>query len=272
MRYPPVVAVLSGLDPTGGAGLLADIRALTAAGVRIAPMLTANTIQGRDVIAEYQAIDSSFLARQLDSIDRLFRPSAMKIGMIGSPAIADVIKKFLRRTSMQVVLDPVMKASSGGLLSTDCLRVNILELAGYVTVLTPNRDELAWLSGMDVQSDQDLIDAVAVLRRKGFRAVYVKGGHFDGDPKDVLIENERVRAEYIGPRMKNKVRGTGCHLAAFMAGELAIGYRLEDACRLAYQYVQSMLIDYVGAGNGILPADVPVEAFTHPGYNKEHDE
>ncbi len=260
--------VLSGLDPTGGAGLLADIRALSAAGVRIAPMITASTIQGKGVTAEYFSVDTVFLGRQLDTVFDLFQPHSIKIGMIGSIGVADAIGAFLRRSGLPAVLDPVMQATSGGLFIMSGIRERILDFADRVTVLTPNRDELGWLSGLPVDGFSDVDRAVRRLTDLGYGAVYVKGGHFDGIPKDVLYHNGDHVGEYFGERLNHTVRGTGCHLASFIAAHIAQGVTLEEACGSAYRYVQDVLKDYGRAGNGILPADIALETLGDNPYNQ----
>lgn len=271
-KLPPVVVVLSGLDPTGGAGLLADIRALSSAGVRIAPLLTANTVQGAGIQADYHPTDERLLDRQLSAIHGLFQPSAVKIGMIGGSAVTAVIKKYLEATRLPTVLDPVLQASSGGMLSDSEFRDSILGLAQQVTVLTPNRIELEYLSGIPVNSRNQAIKAVENMTEAGFECIYVKGGHFEGDPCDILFRAGRIIREFQGRRMKYSTRGTGCHLASFMAGRLASGDSAEHACAAAYAYVQGMLCHYAEAGSGILPADLPLDAFNTDPYNYHHDE
>lgn len=266
------MVVLSGLDPTGGAGLLADIRALSAAGVRIAPLVTANTIQGKGIRTDYHTTDERFLAGQLGAIHELFHPSAVKIGMIGGSAVATVIRQYLEVNRLPAVLDPVLQASSGGMLSDSAFRDSILELAGLITILTPNRIELEFLSGMPVNSRDQAIRAVEYLTGNGFECIYVKGGHFEGDPCDLLVKTGRIIHEFHGGRMKYSTRGTGCHLASFMAGRLASGDSVENACAAAYAYVQNMLSHYAEAGSNILPADLPLDAFNFDPYNDHHDE
>lgn len=258
MHYPPVVIVLSGLDPTGGAGLLADIRALAAAGVRIAPLITANTLQGRNCPARFHPVDSRFLSEQLDLVHHNFKPAAVKIGMTGSVENTCIIDVFLKKTGLPCVLDPVMQASSGGALIPGGMVEVMLNMAGRVTLLTPNRDELAALTGRRIRAGKDVCAAVKKLTGAGFESVLVKGGHFAGHPRDLFFSGGELLRSFSGRRYSRSVRGTGCHLASYIAAMLAQGQNLENAVENGYNYVQRVFTDYQGTGNGILPADAPV--------------
>jgi hydroxymethylpyrimidine/phosphomethylpyrimidine kinase len=258
MHNPPVVMVLSGLDPTGGAGLLADIRALAAAGVRIAPLITANTLQGRNCPARFQPVDSRFLSEQLNLVYQNFKPAAVKIGMTGSIENTRVVHAFLKSTELPSVLDPVMQASSGGALISDGMVDAMLKMAGRITLLTPNRDELASLTGTNIRTERDVFPAVKALTGAGFESVLVKGGHFAGDPRDLFFSGGELLRSFGGRRYTRSVRGTGCHLASGIAAMLALGQNLENAVENGYNYVQRVLTDYYCAGNGILPADAPI--------------
>lgn len=258
MSIPPLVIVLSGLDPTGGAGLLADIRALAAAGVRISPLITANTLQGPNRIARYEPVKSSFLADQLELVYTSFKPAAVKIGMLGSIKNTQVIGEFLLKTRLPSVLDPVMQASSGGALMAENMIDAMLKIAPYITLLTPNKDELRRLTGQNIATEKDVFPAVEALTRRGFQAILVKGGHFKGDPKDFFFWKGELKNTFQGKRHAYTVRGTGCHLASSIASMLARGRPLDEAVQNGYFYVQKVLTDYKNAGNFILPADMSV--------------
>lgn len=257
MQHLPVAIILSGLDPTGGAGILADIRAMTAAGVRIAPLITANTLQGKDIDATYIATNAGLVSRQLDLIYKLYSPKALKIGMLGSAEIATVIKDFLTETSLPTVLDPVMTASSGGLLGDSVIKSAINDIARYITLLTPNLDELFWLTDDQTDSSDDIEQCIKILYQTGFQNVLVKGGHSSGHPRDFLFCDGLLKRTFTGKRYATVIRGTGCHLAAYAAGMLARNRTVETAAEKSYYYVQHMLLNYTLAGNGIIPADCP---------------
>lgn len=258
MPVPPLVIVLSGLDPTGGAGLLADIRALAAAGVRISPLITANTLQGPNRNARFEPVNSSILAEQLELIYHSFKPAAVKIGMLGSVENALVIDEFLKKTRLPSVLDPVMQASSGGALVSDGIIEMIQKTAPQITLITPNKDELSRLSGLNITTGKDIFPAAEILTRMGFQALLVKGGHFEGDPRDYFFLRGELKHSFKGKRHAYTVRGTGCHLASSIAGMLALGQSLDEAVKNGYFYVQKMITDYKNAGNGILPADMQI--------------
>jgi len=239
----PVVAVFSGLDPTGGAGLVADIQALTDAGVSIAPVLTANTIQGTDHRSRFIPTSPDFFQEQASGILNSSRPRAVKIGMTGSVEIVTVLFTLLNglKPPVPVVMDPVKTASSGARLASPGLREKIRSVGPGVTILTPNRQEIEWLAETPVETAADLDRAVNALAAYGFDTVLVKGGHFEGDPVDRLYRSGRCVRMWTGPRYRHGMRGTGCRLASFTAGRMAWGDPVVQAVERGYEYVQDTL-------------------------------
>ncbi|MCD4653934.1 bifunctional hydroxymethylpyrimidine kinase/phosphomethylpyrimidine kinase, partial [bacterium] len=144
MVSSPVVIVLAGLDPTGGAGLAVDIKAVTDAGACVAPLVTANTLQGPGLVASFQVTDLEFLNDQLIHVIQQLKPVAVKLGMTGSSEIISLIRDCFSNCSpvLPLVFDPVKSASSGGELIKDGMREEFLSLGPLVTLLTPNRTEL----------------------------------------------------------------------------------------------------------------------------------
>jgi len=244
MLDSPLVIVLAGLDPTGGAGLAADIKAVSAASARIAPLLSANTIQGDAVSTVFETTPVEFLRRQLFQVVQPMKPSAMKTGMIGSEKILSLVKEFVStfQKGLPLVVDPVKSASSGGDLVESGFRDSLLSLGSFVTLLTPNKMELEWLSGIKINSAQDIKRSVKLLGEHDFKAILVKGGHFAGNPVDLLfVENELI-AEWSGKRYDHSIRGTGCMLASYTAAKLAAGEDLLASVKAGYDYVQSIIL------------------------------
>lgn len=240
--YLPV-AVFAGLDPTGGAGIAADVRALNDISVPIAPVLTANTIQGSGAKPRFQTTDPEFFREQIEYVFSSLKPGAVKIGMLGSAEILAILMERIGRLPIPIpiILDPVHYATSGGRLADDALRHEILNVASRITVLTPNRPELEWLSGSLVTAAGDLERAAAFLSETGFNAIFVKGGHFQGEPVDRLYQQGRLTRSWTGRRYARNVRGTGCYLASCIAGYMARGDCIRDALDKAYESVQNMI-------------------------------
>jgi hydroxymethylpyrimidine/phosphomethylpyrimidine kinase len=245
----PRVLVVAGLDPTGGAGLVADLEALAAAGARGWAVAAALTAQGPAGARGFEPVSEAMLLAQVDALlEGAERPRAVKTGMIGAAALARALAARLARPPLArvpLVVDPVLGASSGaslldlgGASPAEALRP-LLERA---RLATPNLPELAALSGEDVSTDEG---AIRAARRLPARAVLVKGGHRGGDPVDLLVEGRRV-TRFRGRRRPGTARGTGCRLASAIAGLLARGAPLEEAVRGAKRIVERYL-DAAGA-------------------------
>jgi hydroxymethylpyrimidine/phosphomethylpyrimidine kinase len=243
----PRVLVAAGLDPTGGAGLVADVEALVAVGARAMAVATALTLQGPRGAAGWEVVPPRFLARQVEELlrGRGERPRALKTGMLGGASTAaHLARLFSRRglAGLPLVVDPVLAASSGlSLLGHGHRRSPAAVLAPLLaraTLVTPNLPELAALAGAaQLQGDDDAVEAA---RRLPCEAVLVKGGHREGAPVDLLVRGKTV-VRFTGRRRAGTARGTGCRLASAIAGLLAAGAPLEEAVRGAKRVVERYL-------------------------------
>jgi hydroxymethylpyrimidine/phosphomethylpyrimidine kinase len=236
----PRVLVVAGLDPSGGAGLLADLEALAAAGARGWAVAAALTAQGAAGARRFEPVSEAML---LDQIEALLagreRPRAVKTGMVGSGVLARALADRLRVPPLRrlpVVVDPVLAASSGASLldaGGGSPGEALLPLLDRAWLATPNLPELALLTGDDVSTDEG---AIRAARRLPARAVLVKGGHRTGAAVDLLVEGRRV-TRFPGRRRPGTARGTGCRLASAIAAHLALGAPLREAVRRAKAYV-----------------------------------
>lgn len=244
----PVVLVIAGHDPVGGAGMQADIEAVAALGAHAATAVTALTVQDTRNVSSFRLTDADLLAAQLDAILGDLSPAAVKIGMIGSADNARLIAAALRRLpGVPVVLDPVLVAGGGGSLALDdLLAVMADELFPLATVITPNGPEARALSGEDA-----LADCARVLAARGARHVLVTGGHEPGD--DVvtrLYSGDRELARHAQPRLPGNFHGSGCTLASSIAARLAHGADLPAAVADALAYVGRTLAQAQRPGHG----------------------
>jgi hydroxymethylpyrimidine/phosphomethylpyrimidine kinase len=240
------VLVAAGLDPSGGAGLAADVEALLAVGARALPVATALTVQGPAGALGFEPVRPAFVLAQIEGLlrGRGDRPSAVKTGMIGSAANVAALAGALARAPLArlpLVVDPVLAASSGLALlrgprgrSPRALLEPLLQRA---TLVTPNWPELEALSGGRLATEDD---AVAAARALPARAVLVKGGHRPGPPVDLLVERSAVH-RFVGRRRRGSARGTGCRLASAVAGLLGQGVSLPDAVAGAKRVVERYL-------------------------------
>ncbi len=222
--------LVGGLDPGTGAGLARDLLTASSAGAHAIVIGTAWTLQDSTSVRtveprQPESVQAS-LAAALAKIGA--QGCAVKIGMVATAPIARAILAALANFTGPVVYDPVVRASSGGLLY-DGDREAILALANLSTLVTPNLGEAAWLLGRPVRTESDARAAARDLRTLGMVAVLVKGGHLEGEATDVLLSpaGERLLSS---PRIAGpSPRGTGCALATAIAVELARGEMLEQA-------------------------------------------
>ena len=239
------VLLVAGLDPSGGAGLAADLEALRAVGARGWPVAAALTAQGPAGVKGWSPVPEALLLAQIDALleGSGERPRAVKSGMLGTAGLAAALCDRLTAPDLlkvPLVLDPVLLSSSGTVLldSGEVPPGEALEpLLSRARLATPNLPELAALTGLDVSTDAAAVKAARALPA---RAVLVKGGHRDGAPVDLLVEARRV-TRLEGRRRPGTARGTGCRLASAIAGLLARGASLETAARGGKRVVEAYL-------------------------------
>jgi hydroxymethylpyrimidine/phosphomethylpyrimidine kinase len=233
----PAVLVLAGLDPSGGAGLFADVEAIRAAGARPLAVPTALTAQTLRRMHGFQPLSPPLAMQTARALLEEEPVRAIKVGMVGTPAMARAIAALLAEARLPAVVDPVLAASSGGALfqgGAEAAREAYAELfAGAIA--TPNAVEAQVLLSLaePPRSEAALESAARELVRRGARAALVKGGHAEGpDSIDVLCEGDRC-VHLAARRLDTTARGTGCRLASALAAGLALGHGLEESARSA---------------------------------------
>lgn len=270
-RHPPLVVIIGGVDPTGGAGIFADIRALSAAGVRIATCITSITAQNSTGLLAFESVSRAILDAQLRSITLDHTIQAVKIGMIGDSRLVAGIRVFLENNpNIPVILDPVMSASAGGNLADHSLIQQIrTELFPHVALLTPNLPELFALTGCDPTRSAGIRMAAECLIDEGCAAVLVKGGHRPGSPIDRLFTRQGIHA-YRSTRLPGAIRGTGCQMASYIAGRIAQGDTLHCAIQRARAYIRRLFRRYGCCGGRLLGAWMPLETEEGDGRSFEN--
>jgi hydroxymethylpyrimidine/phosphomethylpyrimidine kinase len=241
--HRPRVMVCAGLDPSGGAGLVADLEALAAAGARGWAVATALTAQGARGARDSFPVPPRTLLAQVDALLEGARepPRAVKTGMLGSGENAAALAGRLSARPLArvpLIVDPVLFASSGlALLAAGDAREALDALLARAALATPNWPELEALAGRALGSEEE---AVRAARELPSRAVLVKGGHREGEPVDLLVRGRAV-VRIRGRRRPGTARGTGCRLASAAAGFLARGFPLEESVRRAKRLVERYL-------------------------------
>ena len=240
----PAVLVVAGLDPSGGAGLLADAEAIRAAGARPLCCASSITVQTTRAVRGFHALAPELVAAQVRALAEEEGPiGAVKLGMLGSAEVARVLAGLRDHPALRDaawVIDPVIRSSSGAWL-VEGGAAAYGPLLARATVLTPNLAEAAALLGTpEPASIGQMAEAGGTLRSLGPGAVLVKGGHLAGEPVDLLVTAEGAR-ELRGSRRPGTRRGTGCRLASHLAGRLAAGADLAAAAAHAKAFVAAYL-------------------------------
>jgi hydroxymethylpyrimidine/phosphomethylpyrimidine kinase len=251
------VLTIAGSDSGGGAGIQADLKTFSALGVYGASVITALTAQNTRAVTAIHDVPPTFVTAQLDAVFDDIEFAAVKIGMLSSPAIIEVVTDGLRRhEARNIVVDPVMVAKSGDrLLRADAvaaLRERLLPLA---TLITPNLPEAAVLLDLDEAPDEaGMIEAAARLRQLGPRAVLLKGGHLDRTAESIDVLNDGAEPVTLAaPRIATtNTHGTGCTLSSAIAALLARGLPLRAAVTEAKAYVTAAIsaADRLTVGHG----------------------
>ena len=248
---------IAGSDSSGGAGIQADIKTMTANGVYAMSAVTALTAQNTTGVYGILESTPEFLASQLDCIFTDIFPDAVKTGMVSSTGLIEVIADKLKQYKAQnIVVDPVMVATSGSRLisqeAVDALKELLLPLA---TVLTPNIPEAEVLSGLTISGPADMEKAAQAIGKAYGCAVLCKGGHDLNDANDLLWRDGTCKW-FHGRRIDNpNTHGTGCTLSSAIASNLAKGYDLDTAVERAKAYLSGALAAMLDLGAGQGPMD-----------------
>ncbi|MCK4504882.1 MAG: bifunctional hydroxymethylpyrimidine kinase/phosphomethylpyrimidine kinase [Candidatus Aegiribacteria sp.] len=256
----PVLLLAGGTDPSGGAGLAADLKTAAAMGIHGCPVVTALTVQNSGNVLSWEAIPAEKVAAQIRTICTDGPVSAVKSGMLGTAENAIILSETLNGNLLNIpyVLDPVLAAGSGySLADSKLLEVLKRRLLPLSTLCTPNLDEAEILTGISIRSKQDMENAGEALLRMGAEAVLVKGGHLKGDPEDVLITSLK-KTWFGGSRITaENVHGTGCTLATSCAALLALGFPVEEALHEARLFVRRVISRSFRRIHGNIPGHFP---------------
>lgn len=246
---------IAGSDCSGGAGIQADIKTMTANGVYAMSAITALTAQNTTGVYDVMEVTPDFLAKQLDLIFTDIYPDAIKTGMVSSGELIKVIaEKLTEYKAKNIVVDPVMVSTSGSkLLCDDAIEDLKEKLLPLADVVTPNIPEAEVLSGIKIMTSEDMLQAAKMISERYGCAVLCKGGHSINDANDLLYADVHI-TWFEGKRIDNpNTHGTGCTLSSAIASNLAKGYSLEDAVRRAKEYVSGALLEMLDLGKGSGP-------------------
>ncbi len=255
---PPVVLTIAGFDPSSGAGVTADVKTIAAHSCYGMACVTALTVQSTSGVRRVELVDAGLVTDTLQEIAADVEIAAVHIGMLGSAKIVRSVADFLAKEKLpKVVLDPILRSSSGAdLIDASGAKLLLEKLIPLSVVVTPNVDEASALTGLAVNTEDQMRAAANKLHQLGASGVVVTGGHLE-KAVDLLsfttkrgIEQETFKSE----RQRSKsTHGTGCAFATAMACHLALGRGLPEAVLLAKAYVTAAISNAHPMGKGIGP-------------------
>jgi hydroxymethylpyrimidine/phosphomethylpyrimidine kinase len=257
--YPSVLTI-AGFDGSGGAGIQADIKTFSALGCYATSVLTALPVQNTQGVRKIYPVSMEAVADQLEAVlDDIF-PKAIKIGMVHTPQLVEVIINTLKKyPKVPIVFDPVMVATSGHrLIEEETVTTIIEKLFPIVDIITPNMDEAAILAGMEVKTLNEMLAAGEKILKYGCKNILLKGGHQETSRITSLLisENQEVISYETEKFITDNTHGSGCTLSSAIAAYMARGENLKDAVAKAQQYVFEAIKNgkdaITGKGNGPL--------------------
>lgn len=249
---------IAGSDSSGGAGIQADIKTMTVHGVYAMSAITALTAQNTTGVTDIMEVSPHFLEEQLDCIFTDIKADAIKTGMIPSaPLIISTASKLTEYHAKNIVVDPVMIATSGSrLMNEDALTALTSKLLPLATLVTPNIPEAEALGNIKIVSEKDMEKAAEIICKRYGCSVLLKGGHQTADANDFLYQNGEPSVWFYGKRIDNSnTHGTGCTLSSAIASNLAKGEDLKQAVQHAKDYISKALSAMLNLGKGSGPVN-----------------
>ena len=248
---------IAGSDCSGGAGIQADLKTMLVHDVYGMSAIVSLVAENTMGVTAIENVSPEFLEKQLDCVFQDIFPDAVKIGMVSKKELIRVIGRKLREyKAVNIVLDPVMVSSSGrNLLDPDARQVLIEELFLLADLITPNIPEAEVLSGIKIKTEEDMLKAAREIQKLTEGGILLKGGHKDGEPKDLFFRKGKIRW-FSGKRINNRnSHGTGCTLSSAIASNLAKGLSMEDSVERAKEYLTQILEAALDLGKGSGPMD-----------------
>ncbi|HUI79035.1 MAG TPA: bifunctional hydroxymethylpyrimidine kinase/phosphomethylpyrimidine kinase [Bryobacteraceae bacterium] len=250
----PVALTIAGSDPSGGAGIQADLKTFHQLGVYGEAVITLVTVQNTQRVERVEVLAPELVAEQLAAVLEDIPPDAAKTGALGSAAVVRAIARLAASFPFPLVVDPVLASKHGQpLLDEPAVAAVRDELLPCAALLTPNVPEAEALSGIAIRGPDELRRAAEHIRDQGARAVLIKGGHREGPATDVLLDGQTWR-EFTAPRIATRhTHGTGCTYSAAITAGLASGMTLMGAVERAKRFITEAIRTAPGLGKGCGP-------------------
>lgn len=261
MSKLPIGLTIAGNDPTGGAGILADMKAMHSRSVYGMAVVTSLTAQNTLGVQDVFNIPVDFIDKELKSVFDDERPHALKTGMIAEADMMKLVGEYIKKYQLPYVMDPVMIATSGDRLMTEASMTTLInELIPLAHVITPNLHEAEAITDMKIHDEQDIERALKIMKNDmGAKNVIIKGGHLEGDATDYLYDGNDIITLSAKRIDTNQTHGTGCTFSAVITAELAKNKTVLEAFNTAKAYITNAILNSpnIGRGNG------PVNHFSY---------
>lgn len=254
-NYKIPTLTIAGSDSSGGAGVQADLKTFSAIGTYGMSVITAITAQNTMGVFDVEELSRNIIKEQMKAVFEDIMPKAVKIGMVSSPEIileiVDNLKKYRPET---IVVDPVMISKSGYSLLRPEAKENLIKyLIPIAYLITPNVPEAEEITGMKIETVEDMKKAGNIILNMGPKYVLMKGGHLEGDCVDVLIGKDMFEV-FKGERINRKnTHGTGCTISSAITSHLALGYDIKESIRLSKEYITEAIKYSFDIGHGVGP-------------------
>ena len=254
---PPIALTIAGSDPSGGAGIQADLKTFHQFGVYGEAVITLLTVQNTLRVSRVEVVSPSLLTGQLDAVLEDIPPNAAKTGALGSAEIVLAVADAARRFTFPLVVDPVMVSKHGQpLLPAEAATALREQLIPAATLITPNVPEAEALTGIAIRNLEDMRLAACRLRETGAQAVLIKGGHLGGAESTDLFFDGALWREFPAPRLETRhTHGTGCTYSAAITAGLALGMTPVDAVARAREFIHQAIRTNPGIGHGCGPVN-----------------
>jgi hydroxymethylpyrimidine/phosphomethylpyrimidine kinase len=256
MRHLPVALTIAGSDPSGGAGIQADLKTFHQFGAYGEAVVTLVTVQNTVRVSRVEVMPASLVELQIAAVVEDIPPSAAKTGALGSAEIVEVVAQAAADFAFPLVVDPVMASTQGrDLLPGSAVRAIRELLLPHAALVMPNVPEAEALTGIAFRDLEDVRHAACAIRSMGARAVLIKGGHLESDPTDVLFDGVEYR-EFSAPRIATRhTHGTGCTYSAAVTASLAAGCGLVESVERAKRFIHQAIRTNPGLGHGCGPVN-----------------
>ena len=258
----PVALSIAGVDPSGGAGIFADIKVFSILGVYGTGVITSITSQNTYELNQIKYLDRKFFKKQLYTLLKDIKPDSVKIGMIANADLIDTIRQsFIEYSIKKIVLDTVMISKQGRIIGSKKLVKKIVsELLPLADIITPNIPEASFISGINIKNKVDILKAAEIICAKGAKNVLIKGGHLEGFwSLDFFFDGNKMRV-FKNKRIKTKnTHGSGCVLSSAISSFMAKGFSPEVSVKKAIRFVNISIKNSLDIGRGFGPVNVLIK-------------